>query len=140
MAKRQDLDRLCDVRLFADCSNRELGRIAGACTRVDVSAGKTLLRQGDYAREAFVVVEGEVVVRRNDRKVTELGPGSVVGELGLFHPFERNATVEAKTDAVVLVISPRDFMALLREVPSITRKVMTAMASRVRELDTKAYG
>ena len=79
-------------------------------------------------------------MRRNDRKVTELGPGSVVGELGLFHPFERNATVEAKTDAVVLVISPRDFMALLREVPSITRKVMTAMASRVRELDTKAYG
>ena len=39
-----------------------------------------------------------------------------------------------------LVLGPREFAGLLDEVPSISHKLMRAMAARIRELDTKAYG
>ena len=40
----------------------------------------------------------------------------------------------------MLVIGVREFAALVDEVPPITHKLMKSMASKIRELDTQAYG
>ena len=42
-----------------------------------------LIREGERGREFFVIVSGEVEVRRKGRKVATLGPGSFVGEIAL---------------------------------------------------------
>ena len=52
----------------------------------------------------------------------------------------RTASVIASTDLTVLVIGVREFAALLDDVPPITHKLMKSMASKIRELDTQAYG
>lgn len=140
MAKQSYTDQLAQVPLFSACSKKELQKIARASDEIDRSAGDVLTKQGDTGREAFVIVEGTAIVKRNDRKVAELGPGSAVGDYALLDRGPRTATVEAKTDMKVLVLGPREFSGLLDEVPTLSHKLMQAMASKIRELDTKIYG
>lgn len=133
-------DHLAEVPLFAACSKKELAKIAKATDVANLSDGHVLTKQEDTAREAFIIVDGKAVVRRNNRKVAELGPGAMIGQLGLLDRGPRTATVVANGPMEVLVIGPREFSALLDDVPSITHKLLKSLAGMVRELDTQAYG
>ena len=107
---------------------------------VTIPSGKTLCEQGTIGREAFIIVSGTAEVRRNKKKVADIGAGTCVGELSLLDHQPRTASVIATSDLTVLVIGVREFAALIDEVPPITHKLMKAMASKIRELDVKAYG
>ena len=111
-----------------------------ATDEVTLPAGKTLCEQGAIGREAFVIVRGNAEVRRNKRKVATIGPGSCVGELALLDHKPRTASVIAATDLTVLVIGAREFAGIVDEIPSIAHKLMKSLATKVRELDAKAYG
>jgi CRP-like cAMP-binding protein len=129
------------VPLFSACSRKELGLIAKRGDVVSLPDDHVLMTQDEVsAREAFVILDGTAVVRRNDRTVAELGPGAMVGQLGLLDRGPRTATVVADGPIEVLVLTPREFSALLDEVPAINRKLLKSLASMVRELDAQAYG
>ena len=134
------LDHLASVSLFSACSKRELQKIAKASDELTVPAGKVLVEQGDTGRECYVLVEGSATVKRSNKKVATLGPGSCVGELSLLDHGPRTATVVADTDTTLLVLGSRQFAGVLDEVPSMARKLMAALAARVRDLDAKAFG
>jgi CRP-like cAMP-binding protein len=121
-------------------SRRDLQKIAKASDELDVPSGKVLVEQGKRGREAFVVLEGSGIVKRNGRKVASLGPGDHFGELALLDGGERTATVVAETDMTVLVIGQREFTGVLDEVPGLAHKVMGSLAGWIRELDQKAFG
>ena len=114
--------------------------MARASDEIDLPAGRTLCEQGTIGREAFVIVDGTAEVRRNNKKVATLGPGTCVGELALLDHGPRTATVVAGTDLKVLVIGAREFSGIVDEIPSIAHKLMKSLAGKIRELDTKAYG
>ena len=140
MSKKNASDHLAQVPLFNACSKKELAMIAKATTELSFPDGTELMKQDHSAREAFVLTEGTVVVKRNGRKVAELGPGAFLGELGLLDKGSRTATVVAQGPVETLVLGPREFAGLLDEVPSISHKLLKALAARIRDLDTKAYG
>ena len=134
------LDHLAQVPLFAACSRKELQTIAKASDEVTVPSGKVLVEQGTSGRECFVIVDGTATVRRNGRKVASLGAGSYFGELSLLDKGPRTATVTAETPLTVLVLGPREFSSILDSVPGLSHKLLATLASRVRDLDSKAYG
>jgi CRP/FNR family transcriptional regulator, cyclic AMP receptor protein len=140
MARYAYLDHLVQVPLFSACTKKELQAVSRASDEVKLPAGKVLCEQGSVGREAFVVVEGEAEVRRNGRKIATLGPGACIGELALLDHGPRTATVTAGTDLTVLVLGAREFAGIIDEVPSISHKLMKALAGRIRELDAKAFG
>jgi len=141
MARRETyLDHLGSVPLFSACSRRELGRIAKAGDELSVEDGHVLTTQGDAGRECYVLVEGKAIVKRGNRKVATLGPGDCVGELALLDHGPRTATVVADGKATLFVLGARQFAGVLEDVPSLSRKVMAALAARVRELDSKVFG
>jgi CRP-like cAMP-binding protein len=134
------LDHLARVPLFAACSRKELQTIAKASDEVTVPSDKVLVEQGASGRECFVIVDGTASVKRNGRRVATLGPGSYFGELSLLDKGPRTATVTAETPLTVLVLGPREFSSVLDAVPGLSHKLLTTLATRVRDLDTKAYG
>lgn len=140
MAKTSPTDHLSNVPLFSACSKKELAKIAKASDQVSLADGHVLTTQDASSREAFVILEGQVQVKRNNRKVATLGPGSMIGELGLLDRGPRTATCTADGPVDVLVLGPREFSGLLDEVPTISHKLMKALAERIRELDKKSYG
>jgi CRP-like cAMP-binding protein len=141
MAGRNDyLDYLAAVPLFAACSRRDLQRIAKASDEIAMESGRVLVHQGESGRECFVIAEGEAKVERNGRKVATVGPGACIGELSLLDHGPRTATVTATTPLKVLVLGPREFSGVLEQVPGLSRKLLAALATQVRELDKKAFG
>lgn len=140
MARNSHLDHLASVPLFAACSKKELQAVAKAADELDLPAGRVLCEQGSTGREAFILLEGSAEVRRNNRKVATVGPGDCVGELALLDHGPRTATVTATTDLKVLVLAGREFSGIIDAVPSIAHKLMRALASRIRDLDAKAFG
>lgn len=140
MARRETyLDHLSTVPLFSACSRRDLGKIAKAGDELVVEAGDKLITQGDAGRECFVVVEGTATVKRGNRKVASLGPGDCIGEMALLDHGPRTATVVADGKMTLFVIGARQFAGVLEDVPALSRKVMAALATRVRELDSKMF-
>jgi CRP/FNR family transcriptional regulator, cyclic AMP receptor protein len=119
------------VPLFAGCSKKELGEIALLADEIDVDAGKVLTREGDSGREFFVLVDGAAEVRRKGRKVRTIGSGDFFGEIALVSDRPRTATVTSTAPARLLVVTDRDFGQLLRNMPSIQVKVLTALADRL---------
>lgn len=133
------VELLRGVPLFSSCSKRELSRIASLADQIEVPEGKELTREGDQGSEFFVVVEGRArVVVRDRGRITPLGPGASFGELSLLDQGPRSATVEAETDMQLLVLNTRSFSSLLAEVPSVARKLLAAMAARLRVAETEA--
>ncbi|HET6774850.1 MAG TPA: cyclic nucleotide-binding domain-containing protein [Acidimicrobiales bacterium] len=140
MAREEYLNHLASVPLFSGCTTRELRAIAKAAVELTLDEGREFVTQGDVGREAFVIVEGRADVTRGGRTIAQLGPGDCVGELSLLDHGPRTASVTAATPLTVLVLGPREFSGLLDEVPTLTHKVLAALAARVRELDAKAFG
>lgn len=125
------MDLIKSVPLFAQCSTRELGRVAALADEVDIREGKELTKQGSRGAEFFVLLEGEAEVRRNGRKVNTLREGDFFGEIALITRRPRTATVVAKTPVRVLVVTDRSFKRLLEQSPEIQLKVLQALAERI---------
>jgi CRP/FNR family transcriptional regulator, cyclic AMP receptor protein len=129
------LDRLAEVQLFSACSKRELERIAALTEEVQAPAGKVLMRQGDPGREAFVILDGTARATVRGKSSTKMGPGACFGEMALLHSAPRSATVTAESDMRLVVLSSREFSTLIEDVPSVARKVLAAMAERLRDAE-----
>jgi CRP-like cAMP-binding protein len=128
------------VWLFSECSRSELRTISKFAQPVAVKAGTTVCDEGDVGQTFYIILSGKASVIRNGRKVAELGPGEYFGELALLDRLPRSATVKALTDMELLVISQKDFNKLLMDSPSLTRKLLIASATRLRNADAKALG
>ena len=135
MAKELDLSK---IWLFSTSSSKDLRTIRRALEEVTVPAERVLCEQGTIGREFFLIVKGEASVRRNGRKVATLGPGQYFGELALLDRRPRSATVVSDTEMNLLVLGQRQFNGVLDAVPALSRKMLAAMATRLREADEKA--
>jgi CRP/FNR family cyclic AMP-dependent transcriptional regulator len=139
MAHTKALD-LKSIWLFSGCTGSELRRIRSSLDEVQVPKGKVLVEEGRIGLEFFLIVDGTAVVTRNGRKVATVGPGDYFGELALLDRRPRSASVVSETEMDLLVLSQRQFNGLLESVPTISRKMLAAMANRLRDADAKAYG
>jgi len=129
------VDHLQAVPLFETCSRKDLQRLARHSEHVTVRAGKSLVTEGETGHEFFVIVSGTAKVLRHGRKIATVGPGDAFGELALLERAPRNATVVAETDMEVVVLAQREFGGIVDEVPGFARKLLAAMAKRLREAD-----
>ncbi len=125
------VDLIRGLPLFELCSKRYLRRIAALADQREIAVGTELIREGEPGSEFYVVVDGEVDVRRRGRRVARLGAGSFVGEIALLSRSPRTATVVAATPLRVLAISGRDFVGLLDTLPELWLKVARTLADRV---------
>jgi CRP-like cAMP-binding protein len=139
-SKRAYVENLRNVPLFSSCTSKDLEKIAKAGDEVSMKAGSLIVDQGQTGREAFVVLSGSVVVRRNGKKVATLGPGTIVGELSLLDHGPRTATVVCETDCTFLLLDQRSFLGVVDEIPALAHKLLASLAGRIRDLDRQYFG
>jgi CRP/FNR family transcriptional regulator, cyclic AMP receptor protein len=108
----------------------EVDALATAADRITVPAGTVLVRAGQLGREAFLVVRGEVEIRRDGDRVASVGPGELVGEQALVDRAHRNADAIATTETELAVFGPRSFEQALAASPALRAHVEQTVAAR----------
>jgi CRP-like cAMP-binding protein len=123
--------------IFSRCTDEQLEEVE-SCSRFEQRlAGDELVRQGQPGNEFFVVMTGKAEVLRGDQQIAVLGEGDVFGELALFDPAPRNATVRAAEPVSLVVIGREPFHVLLGRSAAIRDEILRGMAHRIHELDAK---
>ena len=102
-------------------------------------AGDVVFREGDEAKELFVIKSGQVRIQISNRTVTELGQDSIFGEMALIDSEPRSATVVAITDVELVPVSEKQFLFLVSQTPYFALKVMRVLAQRLR-VTNKTFG
>ncbi len=126
-------DKLKEISIFSECSNKELKSISKLLTQVSVKSGRILTTQGDPGREFMIIVEGQATVRRDGKVLATLGPGDFFGELAVIAGVPRNATITADTDMIIEALNRREFSSLLDESPKIAKKILVGAVTRLHE-------
>jgi CRP/FNR family cyclic AMP-dependent transcriptional regulator len=138
MASGSIAERLRDVSLFGSCTERELTQIARAGDEVNVEPGSDVVTEGSTGQEFYLILDGMAFVSRAGARLAELGPGEYFGELSLLDGAPRNATVTADAALLLWSLGPREFAAVLDSWPGVARKLLIAMAGRLRAADDQA--
>jgi len=106
-----------------------------------VPAGVTFITEGDADNTGFMVLllDGEVIVESITVSRTEpvttavLGPGSLIGEMGLLDTGPRSASCTASSDIQCAVLTRQSLEALIAEQPGIGAKFLLAVSARIAE-------
>jgi len=119
---------LARVPLFAGLSKKELADISNLATRLDLTAGRTLTREGALGHEFVIVLDGDVDVLIDGEVVASPAAGQCYGEIALLEDRPRTATVVARSDVTVDVIGRPEFAALLARQPKVEERLRQTMA------------
>lgn len=113
-----DPHRLTAIPVFSDLSEEEARRLAAFAAETSIAAGDSLIRQGDFSTEIFAIEEGTADAFQDGRKLGSLGPGDVVGEIGVLSHERRSADVIATSPMLVLKLTHWE----IRRMPLATLK------------------
>src|ERR687888_2064311 len=125
-----DPARLKKIPVFADLSEEELEHIAALAAEVSVPEGKELVREGDYSYDVLAIEEGTASVERNGEHIADLGPGDVVGEMGVLERSQRNATVRATSPMLLVTLTGWDIRRLRKSAPKAVEHLREIVAAR----------
>ena len=106
-----------------------------------IPEGRMFIKEGATENTDFMllVLDGDVTVetsvtsRNAPITVTVLGPGSLIGEMGLIDGSPRSASCTAMTDLRCAILTRRDLNRLLDEEPRAAAKLMMAISMRIAE-------
>jgi aquaporin Z len=115
------------------------------CSYRLVSAGETVMKQGEPGSEAYVVERGHLDVTRTGAAagtvpLARLGPGDWVGEMSLLLDEPRSANVVAATDAQLRRVTKHDMGHVLAEDPKRTEELLRQLARRVKATNERVAG
>jgi CRP/FNR family transcriptional regulator, cyclic AMP receptor protein len=98
-------------------------------TRRMAKAGQVLWNKGDVATEMLYVESGKLNLIEFDESI---GPGSIVGEIGLFAPDNRRTrTVACATDCTLYSLSSEGMAQLYYQNPKLGYHVMRLIVARL---------
>ncbi|HEV2209294.1 MAG TPA: NrfD/PsrC family molybdoenzyme membrane anchor subunit [Verrucomicrobiae bacterium] len=113
-------------------------KILTSATVFEVEPGEILLRQGETDKDAFLVLQGRVVVKREEsgrlRVTRSVGPGEQFGEISALQSTPRVGTAIAEQTAVVLRL-PAETLRLVMKTPAMDRVIRARMSERLMITD-----
>jgi CRP-like cAMP-binding protein len=125
----KDVD-LNHIDRFSDLSDEEVKKIASTGTYVTVPADWALMGEGTSADKAYLLISGEVSVRRDGKEVATLGPGDIFGEMGIVQHKLRSATVISRSRLECLHFTRAQIEQLEGEIPKFREALESSAASR----------
>jgi len=123
--------------LFRELDDEAASALRATMVEVRLGRGDVLFREGDTGDRVYVVIEGKVKLGRTSSDGREnllaiLGPGQMFGELSLFDPGPRSATVTAVTDTELLSLANEDMLTWLTGRPEVARGLLLQLGQRLR--------
>ena len=118
-----------------------LARLAEQGRRRAFPPGSQLMRQGDVSDSLHIILQGRVRVARTHPQIlrpvvlAELGPGEIVGEMGVLDQEPRSATVTALNAVETLELDAATLSQAIMDHPEAAAALLQVLSRRVRSTD-----
>ena len=126
------------VPLFSSLDDNQIGTVAREANERTFADGEVIVKQGDTGAAGFwIILDGNVEVRRGPINLATLGPGEYFGEMALVsdHSTPRSADVVAIDDVYALQLTRWDLRGLILAHPEIALSMLSDLADRIRKAD-----
>lgn len=132
-----DEDVLLQAPLFSSLDDDAAAALRSSMVTARYRRGEVVFHEGEKGDRLYVVTDGKVKLGRTSGDGREnllaiLGPGQMFGELSLFDPGPRSATVTAVTDVTFETLSHDELLRWLTGRPDVARGLLLQLAARLR--------
>ena len=119
------------IQLFRYLSYQELTKVLSIGTIQELKRGVTIYDEGEASHEMFILLAGEVEVKKGGRLIATRAPGESLGEMGIIDQSPRSASVSTVVPSTVMSISREKLFELLRGHPDLAVKFFWALCSEL---------
>lgn len=106
-----------------------------------IKAGTVFIREGETRQNDYMllVLDGDISVENElpglheSMVVNVMGPGSLIGEMGVLDGAPRSATCTATTDVAVAVLTRSALTRLLKDEPRVAARLLLAISKRMAD-------
>jgi protein lysine acetyltransferase len=118
--------------VLAGCDEQTLATLTSSLRPLTHRAGDVVMNEGDDSTFFALIVTGTAVVSTREGRQRTLGPGDIVGEIGLLTGEARTATVTAATALYLLCGDTADLGRLL-DVAGVDERLRTVASQRLAD-------
>ena len=139
---RRLMEAMSEVPFLADFPDEELAELGQEAKLLLVKQGKAIVREGDYGRSMYIILEGKVQVLTQDDQgedvhVSSLSDNQFFGEISFLTAAPRFATVQAVEDTLLCELSYESMKEVVRRSPEVKGVLDEYYRKRLRELQAK---
>lgn len=123
---------------FLSQASKDLSRLLDSvATEIDLKEGEVLFEQGDEGDALYAIISGSLefsILSREGRKLSldVMRPGALFGEIALFDPGTRTATVTALEPSRVRGVKNKDVLSAIRQTPELAVDLIQLAGERMR--------
>ena len=139
----ETIDLLKKNLLFKGCTREDFELLSGLFVERKVSANTAIFNEKMPGEALYIIKSGEIRIslmagEGEEVGLLKLGPGDFFGEIALLQESSRAVTARSETAAEVIMLSRKDFLALMDLDPRVAAKVTLSIA-RLLAMRVKAY-
>lgn len=131
MADAPQPEKLARINRLEGLSDDDLASVVRAGRHLHLPADWSLMSEQTPADKAYLIVEGEVSVRKHGEEIARLGPGDVIGEMAIVNHKLRSASVVSLTPLEVIHYTRESLEQLLEDVPAFGEAVRGTTTDRL---------
>jgi CRP-like cAMP-binding protein len=127
------IDLLIEIPMFDQIKSDDLKILARSMNFMDFQPREVIFSEGDKGDFVCFVTRGALdVVKKNEKGkdvvIATLGKGRSIGEMSIIDDFPRSATVRAKSQTTLLILTRKKFEVMLEQHPQIGVKLLKGIA------------
>ncbi len=108
-----------------------------------IDAGETIFSYGDKTDNIYLITKGLIVLftqneTKQEREITQLKSGDILGELALLGVEGRSSKAVAYKDSRLLAFSPKDFKELIVKEANLGQKIIDSLCYKIQSLQEPA--
>ena len=131
-------ETLGELELLRDLPPAAVRALVDGVTPVVFGRGDPLLREGEASEGMFILLGGQVSLSQGGAVIKEMGPGEVLGEMGLITHAPRTATATACGRVKALELRRVDYEAIREAHPELEQVLRTLAGERIQELGARS--
>jgi CRP-like cAMP-binding protein len=125
------------VDLFQDIPGELLSQISQISSTKNYEQGEVIFKEGDSGDSMFIVINGEVSIKKKEKIIAKLEKGASLGEMALLDNEPRSADAVADKDSVLLKINQDVFYELMEGNADIMKQIVRLLTSRLRDANSR---
>ena len=141
MNSANELKIIEKIPLFQGLSLNQVHQLLTAGQKVNYQKDSILCKEGDKSTDMFILLAGELIIKRKNKELTSVTPVETVGEMGLITGNPRSAQIEVAKDATLMLINKMKFNVILKRdamvAAKIYRNMLATLCSRLQEANDR---